>query len=270
MKSLFEFEDYRKYLSDYLRRLPNKGHGYLKKIAGTLKVHPSLLTQILKGNKNFTPEQALSLAGFLGMNEVEEDYFLELVNLERSGTAALRTKIRNRLQKLRVRAAKVKERLPEVRELSDADKAVFYSNWYYSAIRLLSSIPEYQAIEKMVNSIPIPRERVMATTQFLLETGLCTRSSSEQIIMGPARTYVPADSPLVSRHHSNWRLRAIERSPGIGEKELMLTSPMTVSKKDAARIREMLLQTFQSIGKILDDTEPEQLACLNIDWFYPV
>jgi hypothetical protein len=84
--------------------------------------------------------------------------------------------------------------------------------------------------------------------------------------MGPARTHVPAESPLVARHHLNWRLKAMERFSTISDEELVFTSPMTLSRKDGRAVREAIAELIEKVSGVVERTDPEKLSVLNIDW----
>ncbi|MBI3336141.1 hypothetical protein HYZ98_01070 [Candidatus Peregrinibacteria bacterium] len=78
---------------------------------------------------------------------------------------------------------------------------------------------------------------------------------------------VDHQSLLVNTHHTNWRLRAIERYRLLSDEELAFSCPVSISTKDIKVIREKLASMIEEMGPIIDQSEPETLACLNIDWF---
>lgn len=261
---IFEYKDYRKYLVGRISQMPNGGRGEHSKIAVHLHVHTSLVSQVFRGDKDFTLEQACLLAEFLGLNDLETEYFTGLVELARAGSRKWARLIEKRLDELRMRAAQVAARLPTSKALPESEKSTFYSQWYYSGIRLLTSIEKYQNIDAIAERTQLPKNVVGKVLDFLISSGLIVERNS-RLAMGPARTHVPADSPLVARHHSNWRLKALEYLPTLQERDLFFTSPMTVSRRDRDRIRELLGDLIESIAQIVDKSDPEILTCLNID-----
>lgn len=77
-----------------------------------------------------------------------------------------------------------------------------------------------------------------------------------------------SDGKLASRHHGNWRVKAMERHPIFSpHDELVYTAPMTLSVTDASRIRELLADLVQKTDQIVGPSPSEKLYCLNIDWF---
>ena len=102
---------------------------------------------------------------------------------------------------------------------------------------------------------------------FLIGHGLCIETEG-QIRPGPQSTHLPSTSPLIARHHGNWRVKAMERHASLAlESELAYTSPMALSRTDAVMIRETLLQSIDQVVAIVDPSPSEATYCLNIDWF---
>ncbi len=266
MKDLFDYDDYRKYLSDYLKSLPNEGYGQLAKIARAISLNPSTLTLVLQAQKDFTPEQANDLCEHLEMTELESEYFLSLVAFGRAGKPNLRARLSKHLAKLRKRSKELKNRIPPKVELTEEAKALFYSQWYYSGTRLLTSIPEYGTPEKIAERLGIPRNTVKQILEFLVSTGLCIHDHG-RYRMGPQSTHLDVNSPLIARHHQNWRLKAIERADKVTSKELLFTSPVSISKAAIPEVRKVLVNTIEECFKIIDPAPCEEMACLNIDWF---
>ena len=70
--------DFRPYLRAWARA---KGRGEFRKISMALKMHTTLVRQVLNGRKCLTEEQASRLCGYMGLNSLETDYFLKLVQI---------------------------------------------------------------------------------------------------------------------------------------------------------------------------------------------
>lgn len=245
--------------------MPKGGRGEFRKIAAHLGVHSTLVSHIFRGASELTLEQAVSLAKYLGLNDFECEYFLNLVQKSRAGTTALQALIERRLEQQRVQASQVSKRISPQRVLDEKDKAMFYSDWFYSAIRLISSIHGYQDPDSIAAHLHLNNSTVNRAIEFLIETGLC-KMVNGKLQHTVQTTHVPAESPLAARHHKNWRLKAMERYPYMGTSELAFTMPVTLSVGDAVRVRKMILDFIQNVDRIFDKSPPEKLSCLNIDW----
>ena len=85
--------------------------------------------------------------------------------------------------------------------------------------------------------------------------------------MGPSSTHLEASSPLVSRHHVNWRIKGIEKTTALSSEELFVTLPCSISEKGIEQIRKEIVSVIDRIVRIIDEAPAEQLACLNVDLF---
>jgi uncharacterized protein (TIGR02147 family) len=263
--SVFEFENYRAFIRSRVDSMPRKGHGQFRKMADFLGIQTSMLSQIMAGHREMNPETAASLCEFFGLGDLESDYFLCLVQIERAGNARLKAQLRRQLKSLHTKSAEVAKRIPKDRELDDTAKATFYSQWYYSGIRLLSSIDEMSSIDAIAKYARLPRSLVVRAVEFLLANGLCV-SKNGRLSYGPQSTHIGADSPIATRHHLNWRMKAMENFEGLKASEIVFTSPVVVSAADAEIIRRKLLDAIEDCVKVVDQSPSERLMCLNLDW----
>lgn len=262
---IFNFTDYRDFVIQTVRSLPKAGRGEFLKIAKHLGIHSSTLSQVLSGMKHFTLDQGCALADYFGFNELETQYLLQLVELDRAGTERLRATLRKQLTHLKEQSRVLSSVVPGKRILSEEEKAVFYSNWYYTGIWALTSIPGFQTSDAISKYFDLPKLLVNQTLSFLTSTGLCLEENG---LLRPGTTYVhlESDSPFIGRHHASWRQKAIERHPVLSESEIAYSSPMSISKEDAERIRKLIIEWVQQINLIRDPSPCEELYFLNIDW----
>lgn len=265
--SIFKYLNYREYLRDRIESLPSKGRGELLRIAKTAGVHSSILSQVFQGSRELTSEQAVAIAGHFELNETETQYFLLLAQWERAGTEKLKGVLKREIDRIRAEQTQVALRIPQSQSLSQEQKAIFYSSWYYSAVRVLSSIVEWKNVEAMRKRLNLTREQFTAIERFLVEHGLC-KEQQGALSPGPQSTHIDGTSPLVARHHANWRIKAMERHPTIAhDRELAFTSPMSLSRADAIKMRALALDFISDACKVADPSPPESSYCLNLDWF---
>lgn len=262
---LFSCSDYKQYVRLRIQSLPKKGHGQYRRLATHLGIHTTLISQIFKGDRHLTSEQAALAADFLGLTEIETEMFLALVALARAGNPKLVNIIKIRIDKLRRQAQKLSERLPQDVELTEEMKAMFYGRWYYSAIRLATDLPHVNSVEEIARILELRPSLVARVVDFLLAHGMCI-STSDGLQVGPLSTHLSSDSPFVSQHHTNWRLKSLERIEKITDRELLFTAPLTLSRTDFDRVREILLEMIDKIYGIVKASPAEKLSCLNIDW----
>ncbi len=108
--------------------------------------------------------------------------------------------------------------------LNEKDQLQFYQSWLFSAIRLRCSIGKGATATELREDFRLPQDRLMKILEFLLRTGLIAQEDS-RYVMGPSRTFVGRESPMVARHHTNWRLKSLERTGDLTTEEMMFTGP---------------------------------------------
>lgn len=264
--TIFDFDDYRKFVRERIASMPKRGHGQYRKIAQFLSIGSVNVSQVFKGDRHLTLEQAWELSRFFGLAKLESQYFVTLVEKDRAATVSLKKYFEERLEDLRQRAMDLKQRLPQQAQLSDEAKAVFYSSWTYSGIRLLSSIAKFQTPDLIAQYFNLPLNQVNRILEFLVATGLC-RENAGKYSIGPSSTHLEASSPLIARHHTNWRLKSVEHLERLQTDELCLSMPCSLSPRAFRVIRKELTDCIERITKIIDEAPCEELACLNVDFF---
>lgn len=264
--SVFNYTDYKAFVRERVHQMPHRGRGQFQLMARCLDVNSTVISQIFKGLRHLNPEQGLKLADFLGLSELETKYFINLILKERAGTQDLKKYFLKEEAKLKAEAQNIKTRIIAHAEITDEHKALFYSNWYYSGIRMLTALPEYNTVDQIAEYFDLSRATVQQVIEFLLATGLCIKKN-EELQVGPQSTHLDSKSPLINNHRRNWRIKALERINQHHENDLFYSGPMSLSKEDKALLREELVGVIAKVLKRVQKSKEEELACLNIDWF---
>lgn len=262
--SVFHFRKYRPFLRDSLANFPKQGRGQTLKLAQHLGVNSSFVSQVMSGQKDFNLEQAQAVSEFLGLQSMDTDYFLIMVQHERAGTQKLRKYFEQKMNTMQAEAQKVVNRIEVDRSLSEAEKTKFYSSWVYPAIPLYCSVGKGKSFEEILKWTEWPRDRVLETVEFLLSSGFL-QNKDGIYIEGIQRTHIEQGSPHLLRHHTNWRMKSLLRSETLTPQELMFTAPFSASKSDIEWLREELVQFIQRFTKKLGDSKPDSVGCLNLD-----
>lgn len=266
--SIFNHLDTKSYLRYYISELPRKGRGEGTKIARHLKVSTTLVSQILAGEKSFTPEQAQGLCDYLGLQGLEADYLTFLVQQDRAGTLELKRYWKNKLDELRSQAVKLANRVQPKRVLNENDRAIFYSSSLYSAIRLFTSVGEEgKSLLDICERFDLSRAKASDILKFLVDRGLCAELK-ERYFLGDQSTHLEFGSPHLARHLSNWRLRSIQQSENLTQKELMYTAPVSLSKDDFELLREEMVEFIKKFLEKVHASPAEEIACFNMDFFW--
>lgn len=201
----------------------------------------------------------------MGLSHLETDYFLKLVQIERAGNESLKAAFQRHLKQIQSQANEIKERVPESKKLTEQDRAIFYSSWQYSLVRLLTSIPRFQTVEKISFQTGLSVSRVQEILDFLASRGLCVENRGKYI-RTEKNTHVEASSPLSTRHHQNWRTKSLELQEKLNSEDLAFTAPVSLAAKDIPKVRKILLEAISEVAKVVDASPAEEVVYLGIDW----
>jgi uncharacterized protein (TIGR02147 family) len=264
-KPLFDYSDYKKYINDRLDCDP-MGRGSRSALSKALSCQTAYVSSVLRGNAHFTPEQGEAINSHFAHTETEAEFFLLLLQWQRAGTESLRGRLKRQMERIQADRFDLKKRIGVSSVLNALDQATYYSEWYYAAIHALASIPEFQTVAAMAERLHLNPALVSQTVEFLLETGLL-EAFGKGFKVGQTRLHLGAQSPLISKHHSNWRLLAMQRFPQRRASDVHYSSVITVSKRDAVKLKEMLIGVLRSADEVIRDSREETLQCFSLDFF---
>lgn len=261
-----DYQDYKQFLKDKIASFPKAGHGVARKLSEHLGVNSVVISQVLSADKHFTIEQSLKVADFFFLKPAEKDYFVLMVSQERAGTHELKTYYQTKMNHIKNEVLSIKEHFAQARELTEPEKAQFYSNWYYSGIRLAVSLPDYRTVDSISERFQIPEEKVREILQFLLHVGLIEEKDG-LFRAGSRFTMITRESPFVNNHRRNWRLKALENLTSPGADTVHMSAPFGLSKDNYEFVHREILAFVERISKEIQGGVAEELACLNVDWF---
>lgn len=266
MVSIFEYTNYRKYLERWIESHGDGAYGLKGKIAKAMGISSSLMSQIQKGERSLTSEQTFDLANFIGLNELEADFFHLIVEFDKSGNHRYKDRLQRKIKSMQEQSKKIGTRVPRTRELSDEQKAIFYSSWLYSGITNLSALNSFNDAQVIADHLKIEARSVQKIIRFLLEIGMC-KEVDGKIKNGTTAIHVDRESPFVNKHHQNWRIKAISQMENSSDSDVFFTSPMSLSVEASDEVKKMIVNFIQSVMSISGPSQSEKVSCLNIDWF---
>ncbi len=246
---------------------PKQGWGQAALLSRRLKISSVLLSQILNGHRELSSEHAHSMCDFLGLSALQTRYFMTLVEMSRAGTLGLKNYYESQLSDLRASAQELRSKIPTDFQLSEYDKAIFYSDWRYSALRLATSVSEFQTVAALAERFDLPLSKVRELMEFLVQVGLIVEGDGK-LQMGPSSTHLPASSPHAKTRHLTWRVKAMEEIQNSdSSNNLHYCAPTSISASDAAIVKAELGDWISKFVGRVQKSKPQELKCVVIDWF---
>jgi uncharacterized protein (TIGR02147 family) len=264
----FEYIDYRLLIRDRQKQMPGGGRGLLTRLSEHLRIKTSLLSQIMGGARSLSEDQALETAEFLGLDQNEAHYFVLLVQQERASSQKLKKLLEKELLRLRQDALVLAKKFSNQETLSEADKLTFYSTWIYSAVHLFCSLkPDGVTSDEIMKRFKISRRRATEIINFLARTKFI-EEKNQRYNMSVQTTFVPKGSPNLLRHHTHWRLKALQQVDQISDQEIMYTAQYTLSRTDFERVRLQIVELLKSVDELVLPSPAEEIAIFNLDWIW--
>lgn len=266
-KDVFEYSSYRGYLND---KLSSKGgrHGIKTKAAEHCQIQSAYLSNVLHGKADLNLEQADRLNSFLLHTEEEAHFLLLLLQKDRAGTVHLKKYFQNQIDDLKHKRLNLIQRLgEEKKQLTEEEKQKYYSSWIHAAIHIGSTIPELQNKRKLQSYLNIPTPKFIEALKFLEQSGLLILDSVESIKPGPSIIRLGNNSHNIIKHHTNWRIQAIESLESESVADLHYSAVFSLSEKDVLTIKNKLLDDIKEIVEQVKPSSEETLYNFNIDFF---
>ena len=268
MTDIFQFEDYKSYLNHLLNQMPGKGWGVRGKLAEHINLQKSYISRVLTGPADFNLEQAILISQFFHHSETEKEkeYFLLLVQFARAGNLPLKEHLKKQLKQLLEARSHLAKRLNTKNTINKKYHDIYYSAWYYSAVHVLLSIPQYQTRPSIEQYLKLPPELVYRVLEFLVEAGMASFQNGKYTV-SKTQIHLSSDSYLILKHHSNWRQLAMRSIDLQDSDDLHYSSVAAVSKSDALKLKELLVQMIQHSKNIIRDSKEETMVSICLDLF---
>lgn len=266
--NIFKYLNYRDYLRARIHEDGRSQKGYQTRLALAAGCQKSMISRVLSGELHFTLDHAYGLCEFWDLKEVEQLYFLTLVEYERAGNSKYRAYLKAKLAKLKEDDEDLSRRyLDKQNALNDSFVSEYYSSWHYPAIHFLTSIPYFQHEERLAEHLGLNIIFVKNILRRLQEMGLCRREASTWKCVN-FNIHLSKESPLLAHYHRTWRTVAIdEYSFGKNKKNIHYTALHTLSKKDFEQIRQMVLDFIEKSRAVVAPSPEEILIGINFDLY---
>lgn len=262
---IFECRDYKQYLLAKVGG-PHQKKGVKSAMARALGCQPTYITHVLKGHANLSLEQAELLNGFFAHTKEEGQFFLLMILRDRAGTHTLKANFQEQIDQLLSNRMNLTKRLGQRNILSEEQRAVFYSAWYFLAAQIGLTIPEWQTPEVLAKKLSLAPARLAEVLQFLWEVGLVKKEGA-QFVPTETQIRLGKDSHHIMKHHTNWRVKAIESLEFEDSLDLHYSSVVSLSASDVLRLKNLLLDQLKDNLKIIGSSKEECLYGFNIDFY---
>lgn len=211
-------------------------------------------------------DQALRTADFTGLSKLEKLAFTMMVQKEKIAEAQGKKFFEEQIQKIRQQNKTVKERLDSIDELSEDTKAHYYSSWLYGAIHILCAFSWINSAEEIALTLKIEKQTSAECIRFLIEHGLI-EMKNRKLSIGKRQIHLGHESKQIFSHHTNWRLKAIEKFSAQRTDGLHFSSLIGISERDSDQVQEILLKAVGDINALVKRSGEDAAYVINMDFF---
>jgi uncharacterized protein (TIGR02147 family) len=265
---IFRYKDYQKFLKDLVAAHPKRGWGLLKRWSEATRISTSHLSLVIAKRKDLNVDQALAIARVTLMNSEETDYFLLLIQWSRAERRDLKEYFKEKLSILQKAHLKFTKSNPSDKVLTEEDRTLYYSTWLYSAVRMFTLVESKITVTDVAQRFKISTKKADEIVNRLLRLGLIELTPQGQIFPAVSVLSLDRDSPNLLRHQLNWRLKGIDHLDHLENEELAISFPMAISQKLFTRFSAEILKLIKQLSNDLKDDPADDIACLNVDFFW--
>jgi uncharacterized protein (TIGR02147 family) len=263
---LYDSNDYKSFLRHKI--FENRSvRGYKTRLARAAGCQKSFLSQVLNSHVHLTPDHAAGLCRLWKLEADEASYFLDLVAYARAATPALKGFIEQRLQQVRQQHKQVASRYANSKQLPLENLAEYYTSWHVAAVHVLMSVPGYSRSDALARRLKLSQESVNSTLKLLERMKLAQEQKNGEWKVLQHDLFLPRASPLVKSYHTAWRHKAAVQLQNEEPDALHFTTLYALSRADAMKIRNMVLEMIESTRKVMLPSKEEEMICLCCDLF---
>lgn len=263
MIDLYQHKYYKEFLQEYIKTFKKVGiTAELAKAAGCDRTY---FSQMLNSKVQLTPDHAYGLCEYFEFNEDQEEYFLLLVLKDRASSPAFAKRLEKKIAMLQEKKLNLSHQLKgRADKLPMQQMALYYSDWLYGAVHILTAVSEYQTPSAMAEKLNLKPAIIQRILKDLLSMNLVKAEGSRFVHSGK-NIHVPDDSPFNRQNHFNWRMKAMSH---IHEREgVHYSSTFAISKSDYPALKKQLLSFIDEQRKKISNSGSEETFCFCSDLF---
>lgn len=211
-------------------------------------------------------EQGSDLNDFFGHSKEEAHFFLLLLQRDRAGNRNLRAYYDEQIQEILDRRLNLTARLGSSNSLSEEHKTTFYSSWHYLAVHIALTVPALQTKDALSAHFRLSLKKIAKILEFLTLSGLA-RQEGERYIADSSLLRIGNDTPHILKHHTNWRVKAVEALDREDLNDLHYSAVVSLSRSDVRALKNRMLEHIKEYVQTIRDSKEEQVYVLCLDWF---
>ena len=260
-----QFNNHIDFINTWIQKQPKQGYGIRAQMAKLLRVQTGYLSQVLSGSIPLKEEHALSLVEYMGLNQTETDYFINLLAIERAGNQKLKSYYQDKAKQLKKQILE-SITIDEKNSHQTAESLEqYYSSWLYVALHILTSVHPVKAKELSL-TLGIDEDKLTDVLNHLNEIGFVEKDN-DLYLHSTKQVHIAKENRWVNQHHANWRIKSIDDLHKNDGDSLHYTSIISCSKEDFESFKEKMREMIKELRGEIKDSKEEIVCCYTLDFF---
>lgn len=262
---IFDFKDHFSYLKAKVSQEAGSW-GRKTQLSNYMGVQPAFLSQVLAGKYSLSLEQTDLANQFFGHSPEESDFFILLVSRDRAGTKSLQKFYTKHIDEIINKRLSLIERLGRREDVPDQVQNTYFSSWLYPMIHVMCTVEGLRTRDSIAKHLNLSLEDVDRRLDFL-EKSLMIQKINGQFV--PTKKWIRLDrkSPHIVKHHTHWRLQAIQNLDTQREHDVHFSGVYSMDKKTAMAIQEQISVHLKSYTQLIESAPEEEVYIMSLDFF---
>lgn len=252
---------YRIFLNDALKLRQLKNPNYsLRAYARDLGISTAHLSEVLNGKSHLSPDRASKLVLKLGLSEVDQETFIDLVEVEAPGDSPAKRRAKQRLS----------SKFMELKVLSEGAFTPI-SEWYFlPLLELIPISPQPHSMEHFASRLGLSTAKVEAALEVLVQNGFISQCDGNFVVNDPALT---TTNEIPSTTIRNYYRTTLQRAENAIEEQTLEQRDFSVanialSKKKLGMVKERIRQFRRQLAlDLAEDAGKDAVYTLSICFF---
>ncbi len=248
-------------------RSQRRPRGAIKHLSERLRCHSTFISQVLKGNAEFSAEQGLEICEHFQFSRLQQDFFLHLLARDRAGTLSLKKYYQNKLDLLIEESRDLKPKASQENYTLGSFESEYFGNWVYQAVHACTQIEKLQTANAISNELSLAVSETSAVMNRLEVMGLI-KADRGQWHSTQHSLHLSKDSPYIRYMRMTWKAKQLSDLQNSSHVEgTRYNGVITVAEEDYQAVRAVLVKALSEIRIIVMASKPENVYLLSMDCY---
>ncbi len=266
MASIFEFNSYIEFLNQLVKQRESLGKTR-SQLASAIGCQAAYFSQVLKAKVDLTEDHLAKLSEYISLSNLETEYLLILLRLQKAGTSTLKEHLKRQADQLIQENKKIGSHIRSKKIINDdAMKSYYSSHWQASVIHVATASENLRSVKAISKRFHMPESVVEYHLSQLEKYKLVQFQNGEwQFCSGSI--HFPNGSPLDNQFQLSRRLMALNAMAAPNSEDIHYSVVFCSTPKMYKILRNRFCKIIEEIHRDIEPTASEEVYSIAIDLF---